>query len=67
MPHGIVAEADDVVVDTTVAQLAVIVTGDVPVAGLLGMDDDLGLGTHLTTGLAACLQETAEGVEALNA
>ena len=41
VPHRIVAEADNIVVDTTIAQLTVIVTGDVPVAGLLSMDDNL--------------------------
>ena len=41
LPHGVVTESDDIVVNLTIAQLLVLVSGDIPVAGLFRMDNNL--------------------------
>ena len=65
MPHRIITQTDDVVINIILTKMLVVGFGDIPFAGLLRMDDDLGFRADFTTGATTRLQEVSDSVPVL--
>ena len=62
MPHGVITQADDIIIDVRSTQAVIIVAGHLPYTGLLGMDDDTCRRAHLSASLAAGHEQSGEHV-----
>ena len=60
MPNGIIAKSDDVVVNTVGLHAVVEVGEHVCLSGTLGVENNLGIRTNLTTSLSGILEQCGE-------